>query len=152
MSKPSLLDRCQGPGAIDICTLVNRAQQAAENVCRDYSAYLLEKLHSIKELIVARRDVEILTEDHQALLQEVRDLRSSAAMAGYDWIAQCSQSLENSLATREVFDTDLQVIISLHLDAIELAARGKCTSEELRLLESELKRAVETQGRANVLP
>jgi HPt (histidine-containing phosphotransfer) domain-containing protein len=147
MSKPSLLERCQGPGATDISTLVNRAQQTAENVCRDYSIYLLEKIQGIKELIAAHRDVETQTEDHQALLQEVRDLRSSAAMAGYDWIAQCSQSLESSLTTREVFDTDLPVIVRLHLDAIELAAQGKCKAEELLLLETGLRRAVETLGR-----
>jgi hypothetical protein len=88
MSKPSLLERCQGPGATDISTLVNRAQQTAENVCRDYSIYLLEKIQGIKELIAAHRDVETQTED-----------------------------------------------------------QGKCKAEELLLLETGLRRAVETLGR-----
>jgi|SRR5471032_700434 hypothetical protein len=139
MAKVSLLKRAQGPRGVPIALLVERGDKAADSVCARFGDYLEDGIAKVADaaavFLKARDDVNL-----DAFVQAIRDVRSSSATAGHAWAAVYARSLEIAVQSREITDQNLPVIVTLHIDALNVAARGTSPTAELQQLEESLGR------------
>src|SRR5581483_5741500 len=104
MSRPSLYARCQGPNARLIDQLIRQGEKVAGEICEGFGDFLMGGLNALQTL-----SARFLADRGNADLQDrfldgVRDIASSAATAGQEWVSRFATSLEDSIQSRDVHD------------------------------------------------
>ena len=140
MANSALLKRCQGPRALPLALLISRGDQAAQIVCLKFGDHLQEALSGLQDAVVTYLAQEASDTAKAKLLTIVRDLRSSSATAGQEWVSIFAASLETSLEAGDIAGQNLSVLIGLHMDALHVAAKRITSAEELVQLQQSLLR------------
>jgi HPt (histidine-containing phosphotransfer) domain-containing protein len=134
----TLLQKCQGPRASAIDSLVRRGEAKAAEIIKEFGRYALGQILGLGAL--AKKALAD-PQDEAAwrnFIHALHDARSSSATAGAPWIEAYSKRLDEELAQRERYDVHLASLVNLHLDAMKIAAAGQSTQSELADLDKKL--------------
>lgn len=143
MKAKTLLERCQGPRAVAIDTLVRRGEAKAAEIVGEFGRYALGQITGLgtlaKKALAAPHDTIAWRNFRHAL----QDVRSSSATASQPWIEAYAKRLQGEVEGREAFDKHLTALVDLHLDAMKVVALGQSSESELQELDNKLALATE---------
>jgi hypothetical protein len=131
MLRKSLLERCQGKGAVSVELLVQRGEKAADTLTKDFGKHVQRHLDELEDLAKAALADRQGAAEWTAFATALQDVQSSSATAGSVWAEKYAIALRLELDAREKSDRHLPVLIALYLDAIKLAATGNADHAEL---------------------
>ncbi len=143
MPPKSLLERCQGAGAVSVAQLIRQGEAAADSLTRDYGKHIQDRLDELESLAKNALDDRRDEKKWGAFLTALRDVQSSGATAGSVWTEKYAIALLRELDWRKKSDRHLPLLIALHLDAIRLAANGNASHADLMGLGDRLTLASE---------
>ncbi|HLG85823.1 MAG TPA: hypothetical protein VKZ79_01345 [Alphaproteobacteria bacterium] len=113
----SLYVKANGPNAMPVRALVERAERAVEQIKQDYLPFLRDTLPNL-EALTALAAAALVEDPWHDLKLAVLDVRSSSATAGYDQLSAVATSLEWLLGEAPARDPRIVEVVQLHLDAI----------------------------------
>jgi hypothetical protein len=142
--KRSLFERCQGPGAVAIAELVNRADERVAAMAEHYGDDFLTLADTIESAARAVFAGESTPAQRAELLATVQDITSSAATAGYKSVSAIASHLHDCLERHGLHDSGSARFVTLHVDAMRGAAKWR--SADWSAVLEELRQAATVLG------
>lgn len=142
--KQSLFERCQGPGAISISAMVEKADRRIAALKDEYGDdfhALADNIEIVAQSAFADRGS---TAQQALLLAAIQDIASSAATAGYVSVSAIASHLHDCLTQNGLLDFGSPQIVALHIDAMRGAAKSR-SADWTRVL-GELRQAASVIG------
>lgn len=133
----SLQARCFGPDALPLSVLAQRGESAARKIRTRYDAVLQDRLSELESLCAAAPGADE-AQRRERFLETAADLRSSAAMAGFDGVADFAALMEQAVMARHRFDAMARQVATVHLDAIRMAASPASLPAQLAVISDRL--------------
>lgn len=144
-----LFERCQGPGAIALDRLVEKADQRVAALQEEYGEdfqTFANNIESAAKAALAEQDSDDL---RARLLAAILDGASSAAMAGYQSVSAIGMHLHDCLSQYGLQDPGIAQFVALHLDAMRGAAKWRA-ADWTKVL-GELRQAAAVMGERHKL-
>src|SRR5690349_95980 len=107
MTAKTLFQRCQGPRATAIDTLIRRGEAKAAEIVGEFGRYALGQIKGLEML--ARKALGDPSDmaAWRNFMYALQDTRSSSATAGAPWVETYAKRLQGEMERRERYDAHL---------------------------------------------